>query len=58
MVARLDMRKLIMTVIMVLIGIAFLMPFFWMISAAVAAQKGDVFKAEFSQLGKVEVSFG
>src|SRR4051794_20260158 len=34
MVARLDMRKLIMTVIMVLIGIAFLMPFLWMISAS------------------------
>ncbi|WP_026564951.1 2-keto-4-pentenoate hydratase [Bacillus sp. UNC41MFS5] len=28
------------------------------LSAAVAAQKGDVFTAEFSQLGKVEVSFG
>lgn len=34
MVARLDIRKLIMTVIMVLIGIAFLMPFLWMISAS------------------------
>ncbi|MBT2738851.1 2-keto-4-pentenoate hydratase [Bacillus sp. ISL-7] len=28
------------------------------LSAAVVAQKGDVFTAEFSQLGKVEVSFG
>jgi 2-keto-4-pentenoate hydratase len=28
------------------------------LSAAIAAQKGDVFTAEFSQLGKVEVSFG
>jgi 2-keto-4-pentenoate hydratase len=28
------------------------------LSAAVAAQKGDVFTAEFGQLGKVEVSFG
>lgn len=28
------------------------------LSAAVVAQKGDVFTAEFSQLGKVKVSFG
>jgi 2-keto-4-pentenoate hydratase len=28
------------------------------LSAAVAAQKGDVFTAEFGLLGKVEVSFG
>jgi 2-keto-4-pentenoate hydratase len=28
------------------------------LSAAVAAQKGDAFTAEFSQLGKVEISFG
>jgi 2-keto-4-pentenoate hydratase len=28
------------------------------LSAAVVAQKGDIFTAEFSQLGKVEVSFG
>jgi 2-keto-4-pentenoate hydratase len=28
------------------------------LSAAVVAQKGDVFTAEFSQLGKVEVAFG
>ncbi|WHY03541.1 fumarylacetoacetate hydrolase family protein [Neobacillus sp. DY30] len=28
------------------------------LSAAVAAEKGDVFTAEFHQLGKVEVSFG
>ncbi|WHX98760.1 carbohydrate ABC transporter permease [Neobacillus sp. DY30] len=34
MVGRLDIRKLIVTAIMVLIGIAFLMPFFWMISAS------------------------
>jgi multiple sugar transport system permease protein len=34
MVARVDMRKLIVTFMMVLIGIAFLMPFFWMISAS------------------------
>ncbi|MEH7490704.1 carbohydrate ABC transporter permease [Neobacillus niacini] len=34
MVQRLDIRKLIVTFIMVLIGIAFLMPFLWMISAS------------------------
>jgi multiple sugar transport system permease protein len=34
MVERLDIRKLIVTGIMVVIGIAFLMPFFWMISAS------------------------
>ncbi|OLS40709.1 carbohydrate ABC transporter permease [Bacillus sp. MRMR6] len=34
MTARLDIRKLIVTVIMVLIGICFLMPFLWMISAS------------------------
>jgi 2-keto-4-pentenoate hydratase len=28
------------------------------LSAAVKAQKGDVFTAEFSQLGTVEISFG
>jgi 2-keto-4-pentenoate hydratase len=27
------------------------------LSAAVVAQKGDVFTSEFSELGKVEVSF-
>jgi multiple sugar transport system permease protein len=39
MVERLDMRKLIMTVIMVLLGIAFLMPFLWMISASFKVEK-------------------
>ncbi|MEH7238630.1 carbohydrate ABC transporter permease [Bacillus sp. JJ1562] len=39
MVARLDTRKLIITVIMALIGIAFLMPFFWMISASLKVEK-------------------
>src|SRR5690606_24117447 len=39
MVARLDMRKLIMTVIMALIGIAFLMPFLWMISASLKVEE-------------------
>ncbi|MEH7177801.1 carbohydrate ABC transporter permease [Neobacillus vireti] len=34
MAAKLDIRKLIVTLIMVLIGIAFLMPFLWMISAS------------------------
>lgn len=34
MVERLDIRKLIVTAVMVVIGIAFLMPFFWMISAS------------------------
>jgi multiple sugar transport system permease protein len=33
------MRKLIMTVIMVLLGIAFLMPFLWMISASFKVEK-------------------
>jgi len=39
MVAKLDVRKLIVTVIMVLIGIAFLMPFLWMISASFKVEK-------------------
>ncbi|MFC4801944.1 carbohydrate ABC transporter permease [Neobacillus sp. GCM10023253] len=39
MVERLDMRKLIMTIIMVFIGIAFLMPFFWMISASLKVEE-------------------
>jgi multiple sugar transport system permease protein len=39
MVERLDIRKLIMTVIMILIGIAFLMPFLWMISASFKVEK-------------------
>jgi multiple sugar transport system permease protein len=34
MAARLDIRKLVVTLIMVLIGICFLMPFLWMISAS------------------------
>ncbi|WP_423801386.1 carbohydrate ABC transporter permease [Neobacillus sp. SAB-20_R2A] len=39
MVQRLDIRKLIMTIIMVFIGIAFLMPFFWMISASLKVEE-------------------
>jgi multiple sugar transport system permease protein len=39
MVAKLDVRKLVVTVIMVLIGIAFLMPFLWMISASFKVEK-------------------
>ncbi|WP_010283704.1 carbohydrate ABC transporter permease [Bacillus timonensis] len=39
MVKKLDMRKLITTVIMVLIGIAFLMPFLWMISASLKVEE-------------------
>jgi multiple sugar transport system permease protein len=39
MVAKLDIRKLIVTVIMVVIGIAFLMPFLWMISASFKVEK-------------------
>jgi multiple sugar transport system permease protein len=39
MVERLDIRKLIVTIIMVLIGIAFLMPFLWMISASFKVEK-------------------
>jgi multiple sugar transport system permease protein len=39
MAAKLDIRKLIMTAMMVLIGIAFLMPFFWMISSSLKLEK-------------------
>jgi multiple sugar transport system permease protein len=39
MVAKLEIRKLIITFIMILIGIAFLMPFLWMISASFKVEK-------------------
>jgi multiple sugar transport system permease protein len=39
MTAKLDIRKLIVTFIMILIGIAFLMPFLWMISASFKVEK-------------------
>ncbi|THE12829.1 carbohydrate ABC transporter permease [Bacillus timonensis] len=39
MVERLDVRKLIMTIIMILMGIAFLMPFLWMISASLKIEE-------------------
>lgn len=39
MVARLDTRKLVMTVMMVIIGIIFLMPFLWMISASLKVEE-------------------
>ncbi|WP_449539118.1 carbohydrate ABC transporter permease [Ferdinandcohnia sp. Marseille-Q9671] len=39
MVAKLDMRKLLTTVIMVILGIAFLMPFLWMISASLKVEE-------------------
>ncbi|WP_077620834.1 carbohydrate ABC transporter permease [Bacillus sinesaloumensis] len=39
MVAKLDMRKLLTTVIMILLGIAFLMPFLWMISASLKVEE-------------------
>ncbi|UOQ49864.1 carbohydrate ABC transporter permease [Gracilibacillus caseinilyticus] len=39
MTFRLDTRKLITTIIMAIIGLAFLMPFFWMISASLKVEE-------------------